>query len=95
MLIKITLNIFLHAISNSCINGVTVCVRACIYTLGVQRVKRVITWWNMSVCVPESQFSDKVCDVTVSDIISKGVMWYVTKSFREDVYLFIRELVEQ
>ena len=41
----------------------------------------------MSVCVP---VSDKVCDVTVSDIISKGVIWYV---FREDVYLSIRELV--
>ena len=49
----------------------------------------------MSVCVPESQFSDKVCDVTVSDIISKGVIWYVTKSFREYVYLCIRELIEQ
>ena len=47
----------------------------------------------MSIYVPESQFSDKVCYVTVSDIIGKGVIWYVTKSFREDVYLSIRELV--
>ena len=46
----------------------------------------------MSVFVPES---DKVCNVTVSDIISKAVIWYATKSFREDVYLSITELVGQ
>ena len=36
------INTFLQAISNSCMNGVRLCVHACIYALGVQRVNAYV-----------------------------------------------------
>ena len=40
----------LHAISNSCMNGIMVCVYACIYAPGIQRVRNYMHNYCMWFC---------------------------------------------